>query len=122
MADSYTSPATEPETDTEVGPPPSRRRGIVILVIVAVVLIAVGFWWHSTYYEDTDDAQIYAPLCRQSWRCVACDGDLACEMQLRSSAFQVGGLECYDRVGVIHEYRFGNREPQLLVTRLQHRN
>ena len=68
MAESYTSPATEPEIDTEIAPPPSRRRGIVILVIVAVVLIALGVWWHSTYYEDTDDAQVNGHLIQVSTR------------------------------------------------------
>ena len=68
MADSYTSPATEPDTDTEIAQPPSRRRGILILVVVAVVLIAVGIWWHSTYYEDTDDAQVNGHLIQVSTR------------------------------------------------------
>ena len=68
MADSYTSPATEPETDTEIAQPPSRRRGILIFVILAVVLIGLGVWWHSTYYEDTDDAQVNGHLIQVSTR------------------------------------------------------
>jgi len=68
VADSYTSPATEPETDTEIAQPPSRRRGILIFVILAVVLIGLGVWWHSTYYEDTDDAQVNGHLIQVSTR------------------------------------------------------
>jgi membrane fusion protein, multidrug efflux system len=68
VADSYTAPAKEPETDTEIAPPPSRRKGIVIFVIVALVLIALGVWWHSTYYEDTDDAQVNGHLIQVSTR------------------------------------------------------
>jgi membrane fusion protein (multidrug efflux system) len=68
VADSYTSPATEPETDTEIAQPPSRRRGILILVVVAVVLIGLGVWWRSTYYEDTDDAQVNGHLIQVSTR------------------------------------------------------
>lgn len=69
VAESYTSPATEPDAaDTEVVQPPNRRRGIIVVVIVALVLIAVGFWWRSTYYEDTDDAQVNGHLIQVSTR------------------------------------------------------
>lgn len=61
MADSNRTPVEEPE-DTEAARPHPRRRGIIVAVIVAVVLIAIGVWWRSTYYEDTDDAQITGNL------------------------------------------------------------
>jgi membrane fusion protein, multidrug efflux system len=55
-----TTPAAEPETEP-VAPKP-RRRGILIVVIAVIAVAALGFWWHSTYYEDTDDAQISGHL------------------------------------------------------------
>ncbi len=73
MADSNPTPvqeqpAREPE-ETEIAPSqPSRRRGILVAVIAAVVLIALGIWWRSTYYEDTDDAQINGNLVQISSR------------------------------------------------------
>ncbi len=46
----------------------SRRRFIIILV-VAILLVGVGlFYWHSTFYEDTDDAQINGHLIQISSR------------------------------------------------------
>lgn len=67
MADENTTPGQEPE-ETEVTRPPSRRRGILFVVIAAAVLIAIGVWWRSTYYEDTDDAQINGHLVQISAR------------------------------------------------------
>ena len=72
MADSNPTPVQEqpvrePE-ETEIARPPSRRRGILVVVIAAVVLIALGIWWRSTYYEDTDDAQINGNLVQISTR------------------------------------------------------
>lgn len=66
MADNST-PVQEPE-ETENARPPSRRRGIFIVIIAAVVLIALGIWWRSTYYEDTDDAQVNGNLVQISAR------------------------------------------------------
>ncbi len=61
MADTTTTtPTVEPETEP-VEPKP-RRRGILIVVIAVIVVAALGFWWHSTYFEDTDDAQISGHL------------------------------------------------------------
>jgi membrane fusion protein, multidrug efflux system len=48
--------------------PQSRRRFIILGVIAAVVVIAGLFWWHSTYYEDTDDAQVNGHLIQISSR------------------------------------------------------
>jgi membrane fusion protein, multidrug efflux system len=48
--------------------PKSRRRFIVIGVIALLVVGALLFWWHSTYYEDTDDAQVNGHLIQISSR------------------------------------------------------
>ena len=56
------------DESTEVTPPSTRRRGIIIAVVVVLVLVGLGFWWHSTYYEDTDDAQINGHLIQISAR------------------------------------------------------
>ena len=69
MADTTTTTVQAPRDEsTEVSPPPSRRRGIIIAVVVILVLVGLGFWWHSTYYEDTDDAQINGHLIQISSR------------------------------------------------------
>jgi membrane fusion protein (multidrug efflux system) len=56
------------DESTEVTQPPSRRRGIIIAVVLILVVVGIGFWWHSTYYEDTDDAQINGHLIQISSR------------------------------------------------------
>jgi membrane fusion protein (multidrug efflux system) len=48
--------------------PRSRRRGIIIIVIAVIAVAALAFWWHSTFYEDTDDAQISGHLIQVSAR------------------------------------------------------
>jgi membrane fusion protein, multidrug efflux system len=69
VADTTTTTVQAPRDEsTEVSPPPSRRRGIIIAVVVILVLVGLGFWWHSTYYEDTDDAQINGHLIQISSR------------------------------------------------------
>jgi membrane fusion protein (multidrug efflux system) len=69
VADTTTTTAQAPRDEsTEVTPPPSRRKGIIIVVVVILVLVGIGFWWHSTYYEDTDDAQINGHLIQISAR------------------------------------------------------
>jgi membrane fusion protein, multidrug efflux system len=45
-----------------------RRRFLVIGVVAVLVVGAVLFWWHSTYYEDTDDAQVDGHLIQVSAR------------------------------------------------------
>lgn len=67
MADTTTNHAPA-DTDTEVVRPRSRRRGIVIIVIAVIAVAALAFWWHSTFYEDTDDAQISGHLIQVSAR------------------------------------------------------
>ncbi|HEX4020033.1 MAG TPA: HlyD family secretion protein [Acidobacteriaceae bacterium] len=61
----------EPNTEeTELKPPapPSRKRFIILGVGALLLIGAALFWWHSTYYEDTDDAQIDGRLVQVSAR------------------------------------------------------
>jgi membrane fusion protein, multidrug efflux system len=67
VADTTTTPAST-EQDTEVVQPRSRRRGMIIIVIAVIAVAALAFWWHSTFYEDTDDAQISGHLIQVSAR------------------------------------------------------
>lgn len=56
------------ETELHHPEPPPRKRFFIIGVVV-LVLIGVGlYWWHSTYYENTDDAQIDGNLVQISAR------------------------------------------------------
>jgi len=43
----------------------SSRKFVIIGVVVLLAIIAGLFYWHSTYYEDTDDAQVDAALLEQ---------------------------------------------------------
>jgi membrane fusion protein, multidrug efflux system len=67
VADTTTTPAST-EQETEVVQPRSRRRGIIVIVLAVIVVAALAFWWHSTFYEDTDDAQISGHLIQVSAR------------------------------------------------------
>jgi membrane fusion protein, multidrug efflux system len=67
VADTTTTPAST-EQETEIVQPRSRRRGIIIIVIAVIAVAALAFWWHSTFYEDTDDAQISGHLIQVSAR------------------------------------------------------
>jgi membrane fusion protein (multidrug efflux system) len=61
----------ESPDDTEMNSQPKHpaRKRFLIIGAVVLVLIGVGlFWWHSTYYEDTDDAQIDGNLVQISAR------------------------------------------------------
>ena len=68
MADSTPTAVQAPPDDSTEVAQPSRRKGIIIAVIAVLVAVALGFWWHSTYYEDTDDAQITGHLIQVSSR------------------------------------------------------
>lgn len=57
-----------PEERLEPTAPRSRRRFIIIGVVAVLVVGALLFWWHSTYYEDTDDAQVDGNLIQVSSR------------------------------------------------------
>jgi membrane fusion protein (multidrug efflux system) len=58
------------QPDRQPDPPEqkSRRRFIIIGVVAILVVGAVLFWWHSTFYEDTDDAQVNGHLIQVSSR------------------------------------------------------
>ena len=57
----------QPEADHHPAPR-SRRRFIIIGIVAILVVGALLFWWHSTYYEDTDDAQVDGHLVQISAR------------------------------------------------------
>ncbi len=46
----------------------SRRRFIIILAVTILVVGALLFYWRSTFYEDTDDAQVNGHLIQVSSR------------------------------------------------------
>jgi membrane fusion protein (multidrug efflux system) len=46
----------------------SRRRFVIIGVVTILVIAALLFYWHSTFYEDTDDAQVAGHLIQVSSR------------------------------------------------------
>jgi len=69
VAETSTTTVQAPRDEsTEVAQPPSRRKGIIIAVVVSWCWSPLGFWWRSTYYEDTDDAQINGHLIQISSR------------------------------------------------------
>jgi membrane fusion protein (multidrug efflux system) len=40
-------------------PEKKRRRSFILFFVIAVLLVgALLYYWHSTFYEDTDDAQV----------------------------------------------------------------
>jgi membrane fusion protein (multidrug efflux system) len=50
-------------------PQPRPRRHFVIFgLVVALFVGAILFWWHSTFYEETDDAQVSGHLVQISSR------------------------------------------------------
>lgn len=63
-------PPRNEEEETELHHPkqPSHKRFFIIGGIVLAVIIAGLYWWHSTYYENTDDAQIDGNLVQISTR------------------------------------------------------
>ena len=46
----------------------ARRRFIIVAVVLLLIVIAGLFYWHSTFYEDTDDAQVDGNLYQVSSR------------------------------------------------------
>jgi len=64
------NPATTGD-ETESSEQPKQKSGkhfIAIGVIAVLVVGALLFWWRSTFYEDTDDAQINGHLIQVSSR------------------------------------------------------
>ncbi len=58
------------DSETEAKDPrqKSRRRFIIILVVAVLIVGALLWYWRSTFYEDTDDAQINGNLIQLSSR------------------------------------------------------
>jgi membrane fusion protein (multidrug efflux system) len=50
------------------GKPKKNRRGLILVILLIVVIAGGLFYWHSTYYEDTDDAQVNGHLIQVSTR------------------------------------------------------
>jgi membrane fusion protein, multidrug efflux system len=61
-------PEQQNENQEQPEKPKSRRRFIIIGVVAILVVGGVLFWWHSTFYEDTDDAQVNGHLIQISAR------------------------------------------------------
>ncbi len=61
-------PAQEKEKEKNTPRAKSRRRFIIILVVAILIVGALLFYWHSTFYEDTDDAQVNGHLIQVSSR------------------------------------------------------
>ena len=68
MADEKPEQKQDESPDPQPEKPKSRRRFIIIAVGALLVVGALLFWWHSTYYEDTDDAQVNGHLIQISAR------------------------------------------------------
>uniref|UniRef100_A0A7V4XS53 HlyD family secretion protein n=1 Tax=Acidobacterium capsulatum TaxID=33075 RepID=A0A7V4XS53_9BACT len=52
-------PADEQQLDKPENLRPKSRKRYILFGVIAIVLIGGGlYWWHSTFYENTDDAQI----------------------------------------------------------------
>jgi membrane fusion protein (multidrug efflux system) len=50
-------------------PERKRRRSFILFFIVAVLIVgALLYYWHSTFYEDTDDAQVSGHIIQISAR------------------------------------------------------
>jgi membrane fusion protein (multidrug efflux system) len=50
-------------------PQKKRRRSFILFFIVAVLVVgALLYYWHSTFYEDTDDAQVAGHIIQISAR------------------------------------------------------
>jgi membrane fusion protein, multidrug efflux system len=57
------------ESQQEERPEKKRRRSIIIFFVVAVLVVgALLYYWHSTFYEDTDDAQVNGHIIQLSAR------------------------------------------------------
>jgi membrane fusion protein (multidrug efflux system) len=55
----------------EEAPEKKSRRKVIGIIVVAVLVVLAGlYYWHSTYYEDTDDAQVDGDLYQVSSRVV----------------------------------------------------
>lgn len=68
------SAVTESRTNEDFDDPTGRpsktsSRRFIVLALVLLLIVGAGFyWWHSTFYEDTDDAQVNGHLIQISSR------------------------------------------------------
>jgi membrane fusion protein (multidrug efflux system) len=64
------NPATNgDETESSEQPKQKSVKRFIIIGVVAVLVVgSLLFWWRSTFYEDTDDAQINGHLIQISSR------------------------------------------------------
>ncbi len=68
MAEQNTEQTRPTEEQPESTGSRPRRRFIIIGVVAILVVGALLFWWHSSFYEDTDDAQVDGHLVQISSR------------------------------------------------------
>ncbi len=62
-------PANEQQLDKPENLRPKSRKRYILFGAIAIVLIGGAlYWWHSTFYEDTDDAQINGNIIQISSR------------------------------------------------------
>jgi membrane fusion protein (multidrug efflux system) len=62
-------PANEQQLDQPENLRPKSRKRYILFGVIALVLIGGAlYWWHSTFYEDTDDAQINGNIIQISSR------------------------------------------------------
>jgi membrane fusion protein, multidrug efflux system len=67
VADATPASGEQPEQKVPEAPKKSRK-GLVLIIVLILAVAAGAFYWHSTYYEDTDDAQISGHLIQMSSR------------------------------------------------------
>ena len=59
----------QPQQAVDEAPEKNSARKFLVIAVVLVLAVAAGiFYWHSTFYEDTDDAQIDGDLYQVSSR------------------------------------------------------
>ncbi len=69
MADATPASGAQPDPKGAETPQPKKSRRGILFIVLAILVVAGGlFYWHSTYYEDTDDAQISGHLIQVSAR------------------------------------------------------
>ena len=72
VADATPARGEQPEQKAPEAPangaPKKSRRGLILIILLVLVVAGGLFYWHSTYYEDTDDAQITGHLIQISSR------------------------------------------------------
>ncbi len=56
------------ETELRSQGKPARKRFFIIGAVLLVVIGVALYWWHSSYYENTDDAQVDGNLIQISTR------------------------------------------------------